>query len=289
MEMQEDQRSAKPRADLSEFLRAKRAELSRDDFGICHTGRMRSKGLRREDIAYLTHVSLTWYTWLEQGRDISVSPRLLSRLASTLRLNEAERRYLFRLCGLQPSTGRNLLKRQDVSQGLVRLLHAIRGAAFVINMRWDILAANHYAEALFGINLSSLDHAPNVLSLIFLDERHKGLMQHWERDARKAVAKFRLDLIEADIPEMEELVADLKMKSASFDLFWRDAEVASRLEEDRVFVHPRVGELKLGYTLFDVGDRQDLRLNVYVPTDPLSELRLDQLLRDGFKNTDLFV
>lgn len=112
MEMQEDQRSAKPRADLSEFLRAKRAELSRDDFGICHTGRMRSKGLRREDIAYLTHVSLTWYTWLEQGRDISVSPRLLSRLASTLRLNEAERRYLFRLCGLQPSTGRNLLKRR---------------------------------------------------------------------------------------------------------------------------------------------------------------------------------
>ncbi|WP_231586449.1 helix-turn-helix transcriptional regulator [Cupriavidus basilensis] len=275
----DEKRAVKPRTELSEFLKTKRAELNRDDFGIGHTGRMRSKGLRREDIAHLAHVSLTWYTWLEQGRDINVSPGLLSRLANTLRLNEAERRYLFRLCGLQLNSGRKLLTSSDVSQGLARLLSAVRGVAFVINMRWDILAANRYAKALFDIDLPSIGYRQNVLELIFLDERHKALMPHWEHDARKAVAKFRLDLTEAGIPEMVDLVAALREQSTLFDLFWREAEVASRSEEVRVFTHPRVGELRLEYTLFDVGDQQDLRLNVYVPADPLSEQKLDQLLQ----------
>ncbi|MFT4193022.1 helix-turn-helix transcriptional regulator [Ottowia sp.] len=276
-----DTNPSRPRLELGEFLKKKRAALKRSDFGIESAGPIRSKGLRREDVAYLTHVSLSWYTWLEQGKDISVSARFLSRLADALRLDEAERRYLFRLCGQQAPQGRPLPDGAGASPQLVRLLGAIRGAAFVIDRRWDVVAANRYAEALFGIRLPVQAQPPNVMRLLFLDGAHRALMPDWESDARKAVAKFRLDVREAAMPELEAMVAELRGLSAEFDAFWREAAVASRTEDRRVFRHPAVGELRLGYTLLDVAGRPDLRLNVYVPEDESSVQGLDRLVEIG--------
>lgn len=268
-------RKDKPRTELSTFLRTKRAQMSKNCEAIGEPRRAPAKGLRREDVAYLTHVSLTWYTWLEQGRDISVSARFLSRLARVLNLNEAERRYLFRLCGREVPRGASTLDASQVaSPQLERLLHAIQGPAFVINMRWDIVAANQYAMALFGVKLSLPAGSPNVLKLIFLDKAHRALMPDWENDARKAVAKFRLDVYEAGIEEMDQLVCELLDSSREFRGFWRDAGVASRKEESRIFARPAVGVLRFNYSLFDVADRPGLRLNVYIAEDDESDEKL---------------
>ena len=234
--------------------------------------------MRREDVAYLTDVSLSWYSWLEQGKDIRVSAEFLSRLSNILRLTPAEHRYLFRLCGHPAPPRATFQENPEISGHLTRLLQAIRGAAFVINMRWDVLAANRYAEALFGIKLTDHRSPPNILELMFFDEAHMALMPHWEMGAKKAVAKFRLDVSESGSPEMLAMVARLRDGSATFDRFWRESGVAERSEEARTFLHPGVGELSFGYTLFSVGDRRDLRLNVYVAADASTERKLEQLL-----------
>ena len=270
---------ARPRAELSEFLRKKRAGLKRGDFGISSAGRARSQGLRREDVAWLTHVSLSWYTWLEQGKDISVSARFLARLADVLRLDEAERRYLFRLCGQQAPQEHVMPAGHGVSSRLQRLLDAIEGAAFVIDRCWDVIAANRHAQALFGIRLAADAPPPNVLRLLFLDDAHKALMPDWDKDAAQAVAKLRLDLSEGGASALQELVAELRSRSAAFDGFWREAAVASRAEDGRVLCHPAVGELRLGYSLFDVAGRPDLRLNVYVAEDAPSAQAMRRLVQ----------
>lgn len=275
-----DNPNVRPRAELGEFLKKKRLGLHQADYGIAREGKgiRRTKGLRREDIAHLTHVSLSWYTWLEQGKDIRVSVEFLSRLSDILRLAPAEHRYLLRLCGQPTHAVGKFQATPEIGEHLIRLLETIRGAAFVINMRWDVLAANRYAEALFGIKLADQRDRPNVLELMFFDEAHMALMPDWERDAQKAVAKFRLDTSESESPEMSAMVTKLREDSAAFDRLWRESGVAERSEETRTLLHPRVGELSLGYTLFSVGDRRDLRLNVYVAADEATERKLDQLL-----------
>ncbi|MFT4103072.1 MAG: hypothetical protein QM674_18960 [Burkholderiaceae bacterium] len=185
---------------------------------------------------------------------------------------------MFRLCDRQAPEGSRILDHRDVGPRLARMLGAIGGPAFLINLRWDVVAANRYAEAFLGIRLADQEQAPNVLKLVFLDDAHRALMPDWEQVARKAVAKFRLDSSESEMPEMRDLVAELRGSSTEFDRFWSESDVASRRDETRVFVHPQVGEMRFGYTLFDVGDRRDLRLNVYVADDDPSQQRLDRLM-----------
>ena len=137
------------RNDLSDFLRSRRARLSPDDVGLPNGMRRRAPGLRREEVASLAGVGLTWYTWFEQGRDIRVSPDFLENIARALRLSSAERQHLYVLTGREGGAAR--LPAREVSPALQRMLDGfVKYPAVIRTAHWDAIAWNKAANRLFG-------------------------------------------------------------------------------------------------------------------------------------------
>ncbi len=213
------------REELASFLRARRQSLSPADVGLPSGGRRRTPGLRREEVAALAGVGLTWYTWLEQGRNIGVSATFLDSLARTLKLDAAERRHLFLLAHerLPAEPG----KTWCVVPPLVhRLMHDLSPhAAYVLNLRWDVLAFNAPADELFGLSL----HEParrNLLWLLFTDTLLRERFVGWEQQAPQMLSSFRRDFARAtQEADIHRLVAELEKISPEFKEHWRRHEV----------------------------------------------------------------
>jgi transcriptional regulator with XRE-family HTH domain len=125
----------------SEFLRLCRSRIKPTDVGLPTARLTRSGGLRREDVAAISGVSASWYTWLEQGRDMRVSDEVLERLSETLQLSEDERIYLFSLVQGRPPRLRSA-SRMEAPPDITRMIHSLTVPAIVMNLRWDVLAWN---------------------------------------------------------------------------------------------------------------------------------------------------
>jgi transcriptional regulator with XRE-family HTH domain len=181
------------RQQLSEFLKARRARLSPTEVGLpCGNGR-RIRGLRREEVAALAGVGLTWYTWLEQGREIRVSTAFLENLARTLKLSHAERAHLFALTQHRapplPISG----PVSNAPERLHVILNAIDSPAYARNSRFDVIAWNRANTLMFGDFASVAPEQRNVLRLMFTRPSYRRTMKNWEEDARGLIAKFRLN------------------------------------------------------------------------------------------------
>jgi transcriptional regulator with XRE-family HTH domain len=138
------------RREFGAFLRSRRARLTPNDVGLNRGFRRRTPGLRREEVAQLAGVGTTWYTWLEQGRDVRASSEVLCALADALRLDRAERQYLFQLAGRQAAEI-GVTSKPEVAQPLHRMLHALTDQpAYILGRRWDVLCWNRAAEVVFG-------------------------------------------------------------------------------------------------------------------------------------------
>ena len=141
---------AAKRREFGAFLRSRRARLVPGDVGLSAGFRRRTPGLRREEVARLAGVGTTWYTWLEQGRDVRPSAAVLCALAATLRLDRAERQYLFQLSGRQAAET-DLMSKPEVAQPLQRMLRALADQpAYILGKRWDVLCWNRAAALVFG-------------------------------------------------------------------------------------------------------------------------------------------
>lgn len=212
------------RHELAAYLQARRASLSPGDVGLASGARRRTPGLRREEVAALAGVGLTWYTWLEQGRDIGVSSAFLDNLARVLKLDAGERRHLFLLAHARPPAedGKTWCV---VPPPVRRLMHDLPHAAFVLNLRWDVLAFNDRADALFGLGA----HAParrNLLWLLFTDPLLRERFIDWEQQAPRMLSSFRRDYARAtQEADIHALVAELEQVSPEFKLWWRRHEV----------------------------------------------------------------
>src|SRR3954453_1641081 len=137
------------RQELSNFLRTRRARISPTVAGLTAVSRRRTPGLRREEVAHLAGISVTWYTWLEQKRPISVSRGTLDNLARVLQLDPIERTQLFQLALRQPVVD-SASQHATVSPRFQRMLdHNASMPSFVIGRRWDVLAWNQAAQAFF--------------------------------------------------------------------------------------------------------------------------------------------
>lgn len=213
------------RNELAAFLRTRRERLSPDEFGLPSSGRRRTPGLRREEVAALSGVGLTWYTWLEQGRDIGVSANFLDNLARVLKLDATERRHLFLLAHERPPAEPG--KTWCVVPPLVqRLMHDLAPhAAYVLNLRWDVLAFNAAADDLFGFAL----HEParrNLLWLLFTDPLLHERLSDWNKQAPQMLSSFRRDFAKAaQEADIRELVDELEKVSPEFKQWWRQQEV----------------------------------------------------------------
>jgi transcriptional regulator with XRE-family HTH domain len=172
-------------------LRSRRERLTPADVGLPNGFRRRTPGLRREEVAMLADVGTTWYTWLEQGRDVRPSNELLSALAEALRLDPTERRHLFALYD-QRVPERPPPGPERVDEPLRRMLDSLTGQpAFVLGRRWDVLAWNRAAEVVYGPYGRLEGDERNMLHMVFADPDHRRLLVDWEAVARLSLAMFR--------------------------------------------------------------------------------------------------
>lgn len=242
---------------LGEFLRERRSRLRPQDFGLAPGLRRRTPGLRREEVATLCGISPTWYTWIEQGRTASVSEDTLAALAAGLRLDRAERAYLFELMS-RADPSRPAGPSADAIE-LRALVDAVRAPAYVLDRDWDAVVWNRPAGRLFadwlgspGRARSAQDRAEdetrggphNLLRYVFLDPRSRALIVDWPERARRLVAEYRADSAGwPEDPVRQRLLAELGAGSAEFAQAWRAQQVLSREGGLRGFRLPG-GELR---------------------------------------------
>ncbi len=236
----EGSKEAGRRSLLAEFLRTRRARLSPAEVGLPAGTHRRVPGLRREEVAVLADVGITWYTWLEQGRPIRMAPATLERIAAALRLDRHERAYLSRLVAFDREETRwNVPLPARVGE-VVRAYAA--GPAYVLGPRWDVLAWNEVFARVFGFPGSAASET-NALRHTFLDPRVRHMLVDWPAQAQRILAAFRTSYARhVGDPAFEELVAELTRASAEFARLWSESTVLSPTEARSARVHhPTLG------------------------------------------------
>lgn len=265
--------------ELADFLKTRRARLTPMDVGLPSGTRRRTPGLRREEVAQLVNVSTTWYTFLEQGRDIRVSAQVLESLSQALRLTSEERTHLFMLA-LQQLPPEIPHGKSTVSPAIERMLeHLALCPAYVVGYRFDILAWNQAACALFGDFSRMTTRERNKLWYFFTNTAYRQMLIDWEGHAQFMLARFRSIcgryLGDAQLIELAE---DLKKASPEFRQWWPRHEVQGNLTGCKSHDHPLVGHLVFEYSLFQVIEAPELTLAVYTPLPESSTAeRLQQL------------
>ncbi|MFF1357636.1 helix-turn-helix domain-containing protein [Streptomyces sp. NPDC058297] len=269
------------RAELSEFLRTRRARLKPQDVGLPDFGRHRRvPGLRREELAQLAGVSVAYYTRLEQGNGRNVSAEVLDAIARALRLTDAEHAHLTHLAKpKQHKKSKRSTRPQQVRVALNQLLDTLDGVpAYIGGPRSEILAWNRMAAALFGDWGELPPPERNWARLVFLDPSYRDLFLEWESKASDMVSYLRLYAgCHPDDPELSALVGELSVKSEEFRRLWATHDVKEKGHGVKRMRHPLVGDLALMYETLHLPDDEEQFLVVYhaEPGSPSAEaLRL---------------
>jgi transcriptional regulator with XRE-family HTH domain len=258
--------SPEQRREFGAFLSSRRARLQPAEFGL-PAGPRRTPGLRREEVAVLAGVSVSWYTWLEQGRDIQPSADALKRIAKVLKLDRVEAAHLFALSALEAPSA---ITGGGVSTGLEMLV-----PAYVRNTRLDILAWND-AVADMLVDYGSLQpHERNTLRLLFLYMPYRTQILDWEQMARGMISTFRAARAQAqDKAPFDTLIEELSKASPEFRSWWQDTEVKGFEEGRKRLVHPKTGKLmEFTYVALTPEGRPDLSLVTYIPRSSAGDLQ----------------
>ncbi|TWT15578.1 helix-turn-helix transcriptional regulator [Reyranella sp. CPCC 100927] len=256
------------RRELGDFVRAQREKLTPAVAGLTVGTRRRTPGLRREEVAQLCGLSVTWYTWIEQGRDVSVSPTALARLATTLRLARAERAYLFGLAGKRDPDQHDS-DAGDVPASLLACVSAIATPAYILDRTWTARGWNAPAQRLF-VGWLDATQDRNLLRYIFLAPAARALICDWPERARRVVAEFRAACsAHLNDPALRAVIDGLRLQSPAFAGLWDQHGVVGREGGARTFSHPIDGFLRYEQVTFDLATQPDLKLTVLVdgPTD----------------------
>lgn len=251
---------------LGEFIRAHREHTQPEDVGLPGGGRRRTPGLRREELAQLCSVSPTWLTWLEQGRPVSASAKMLGNISDVMRLSPAERAYLFRLADKVDS--RTETTSAEPTKELTKVVKAIKTPAYILNRQWDAVAWNRPAKELFvgWLDLAPVDVAPNLLRFMFTANNAPKLIIDWSERADRLVAEFRADCGKhADQGKLKALVDELTTGSKEFRKRWNQQNVVNREGGERRFVHPKNGELVFDQITLHLAAQTDLKLVMLLP------------------------
>ncbi|MFE7578467.1 helix-turn-helix transcriptional regulator [Streptomyces sp. NPDC057521] len=259
--------------DLAGFLRTRRARVDPASAGISADSRRRVDGLRREEVAHLSGVSVDYYVRLEQGRATQPSEQVLDALARVLGLDETEREHLDRLARQRRRRAKTPGGR--VRPELLRVLDLVTDApALIMDHRMDVLAGNRLARLLYGRALPGMNTARHL----FLEEAERGLYAEWEQCTLDAVGHLRLAAGKyPDDARLASLIGELSMGSDRFRRLWARADVRARTHGRKVYRHPLVGVLELhqeNFSLVDAPGREMIVLSA-APGSPAEDgLRL---------------
>jgi transcriptional regulator with XRE-family HTH domain len=266
------------RAQLSEFLKSCRARREPGSVGLVPAARRRSKGLRREDVAALAGLSATWYTWLEQGRNVHPSDQILERLSAALALSAAERDYLFMLAQRRPppliaASG------EPLRPAVQRMLDAINLPALVHTRRWDVMAWNAVWTRCFPDFGARPPSERNLLRILLTEPDFQRNPTEQEEIARRILPTVRLDYTQAgDDPAFDALLEELSAACPIFDRLWRSPEISHFREGVYTCVYPDVGPIAFEHTAYSVASSPNLRLLMFSPADSASAQRFSQLM-----------
>ncbi|TDW70399.1 helix-turn-helix transcriptional regulator [Kribbella pratensis] len=265
------------RAELTEFLKSRRARVQPEDLGLkVFTGRRRVPGLRREELAQAAGVSADYYVRFEQGRAENVSQEILDAVADVLRLSDDERKHL----ALLAKPARRKARRRTAERmrpGLQRLLDSMTDVpAFVLGRRMDVIGWNRLASALIA-DFDSLDlKERNILRMVFLDPASRDFYPQWEAVADETVGYLRMYAGRyPDDPELAELVGELSIRSPEFREHWARHDVKDKTFGTKTQHHPIVGDITVQYeTLQPPGEPDQLLVTYTVEPGSTSEQNL---------------
>jgi transcriptional regulator with XRE-family HTH domain len=265
------------RRELGAFLRSRRERIQPEQVGLRSIRRRRTPGLRREEVAQLAGVGVTWYTWLEQGRDINPSGQVLDAIARTLQFDVHEHSHLFTLAGIATTTIANGCQGLcPTVQPLIDQLEPF--PAMVVNSRLDLLAYNRvYASFFDEIEMIPIEDR-NLLWLVFTHPQWQATIVDWDDAVGRLAAEYRAAMAEhLDDPAWKTLVARLHRASGEFTAVWERHDVQGVESRTKRAMHPTAGLLKLDYTNLWVGQQVGVRIVAYTPADERTRERLETL------------
>ncbi|MEU6426782.1 helix-turn-helix transcriptional regulator [Microbispora sp. NPDC046973] len=267
--------------ELGDFLRSRRNRLRPADVGLPPGARRRTPGLRREEVATLAAISPTYLAFLEQGRDVRPSQQVLDALAGALRLSAAERAHLHELVhrAAPPVVAPGGESLPPAVAALVDRLDP--SPAYVTGRRWDVLAANRAARALWTDWLLLAPGARNMLWWMFTDPAARTVFVEWEREASAQLARFRSAAARHPGDRgFAELAARLKAASPEVRAWWPRHDIAPLSSGTKRLRHPLLGELELRHVVLLTADDVEQKLVAFLASDS-DQARIAELIDAG--------
>ncbi|WP_018142471.1 helix-turn-helix domain-containing protein [Alloscardovia criceti] len=264
------------REEVRQFLTSRRAKITPEAVGLPAGSHRRVQGLRRSEVAALAGVSVEYYTKLERGSIRGASPQVLDALSKALRLDDAERAYLFDLAQASSPVGRPPKKRSaqhwKPHTSLQWILDSVTaGPAFIRNGRLDLLATNLLARALYKDVYDMPGRVPNLARFTFLDDRAYAFYSDWESFADVTVAILRTEAgRDPHNKELHDLIGELSTRSEEFRVKWAAQNVRQHGAGIKTFNHPVVGQITLAYEGLEMEADPGLSLTIYA-AEPGSE------------------
>lgn len=268
---------------LSTFLKTKRAQIKPESIGLPARSRRRTPGLRREEVAQLAGVSTTWYTWLEQGRDIKVSSIVLDCISAALQLNNDERDYLYNLAldtKLEISPSKK--EQATLSPALKRILAELRYCPTIITDRHCHIVGWNAAAAHVFLDFEQIpSDQRNLISLVFARKEFKSLAVNWEHFAKGFLAIFRTYYGHYLGDEWyNQFIKDMSHAHAEFQNLWQESLVSKAPEMIIEFRHAKTGKMLFNLTSLQVQGEMDLRCSIYTPVEETdTESKLKRLMK----------
>jgi transcriptional regulator with XRE-family HTH domain len=254
---------------LGNFLRARREQTRPEDIGLPASTRRRTPGLRREEVAVLANVGVSWYTWLEQGRAIGASEEILDAIADALRLSAEDRTHVRRLASGRRSperfatlpSGKSAEGDSDRLALLQRLVDAMANPSYIADPFWTVAVMNSAAASTFDTRVGA-----SCLQRFFTDQEVARSHVHQEMMARSMVAQFRAQSAKfLDDPRFEVMARGLCEVSQAFRELWQRQVVGDSYHVDVVYDHPALGRLSFDPMVLGVPQFPTLRLFTYLP------------------------
>jgi hypothetical protein len=269
--------SQQRRQALGEFIRSRRERTTPEMVGMPPTLRRRTPGLRREEVALLCGIGVTWYTWLEQGRSINVSTQVLGAISRVLRLDSTERAHLFALAEL--TDPRQPPSPPEVGPAVRAVLDALHPVpATVVGPYWNLIASNPTYVALTGDYRTLPCEYRNTMLLYFCEPGWRRVMGDWAGNAPRLVAKMRTALA-ADVadPRWQQLLELLHAHSPEFRELWQRNDVAPIDRMTKVLHHDELGTIHAEVVHTWLTDRRGTRLTIYTPGDDAARAAYERL------------
>jgi len=262
------------REELTRFLKAVRARIDPESAGLPKRDRRREKGLSRDEVAMLSGMSVTWYTWFEQGRDVQLSATTLERLSTALRLDPREREFLFTLAQHRPPplTGE---RNEQISTGLQQMMDCLDIPALVMTEDWRVIGWNALVARVFRDYGTLPPEQRNLFRILLLTDVYRTDEEEYRALVRRLTARLKWDYSRAtQVDVFEQLVEDMQERSPMFREYWGKTEIAAHFEGPNAMIVEGFGELRFYHTSYGVEHDPGQRLVLFTPSDDASAEKL---------------